>query len=173
MTRLGRITGLALFGSLVAGCYSLQPVRGTPPVGAQVAFDVNDAGRVALGGQIGPEIGQIEGRLLRRDSGEYALAVSAVRMLRGGEQVWSGETVRLRPEHLGNAYERRFSKGRTVVLGLALVGGVVAFAVTRDLFGLGSDPEIRPPRDTGNVRLIPKGTSLPPLWRLNFRGVHP
>jgi hypothetical protein len=36
----------------------------TPAVGEKVAFDVNDAGRVALGGSLGPEIAQIEGRVV-------------------------------------------------------------------------------------------------------------
>ena len=36
---------------------------------------------------MGPEIGQIEGRLLEKDTGQFLVAVSSVRMLRGGEQI--------------------------------------------------------------------------------------
>jgi len=94
---------------------------------------VNDAGRVALGGMIGPEIGQIEGRLISKENGEYVLSVHAVHYLRGGEQVWTGERVTLKPEWVGNAYEKRFSRGRTVALAAAGVGVFTAFLVTRSL----------------------------------------
>ena len=179
MNRFSRFGSLVLFGVLVAGCYTLQPVRGaTPPLGSQVAFDVNDAGRVALGGQIGPEVGQIEGRLVNRESTEYVVAVSAVHMLRGGQQVWRGETVRLRPEFLGNMYERRFSKGRTALVGAALIGGVAALVAGRSLLGIGQEDNPTP-IDTGQARFFPNGRPHSPLplrgagLRLNFRGVIP
>ena len=40
-----------------------------PSLGDKVAFDVNDNGRVAFGGSMGPEIGQIEGRPAREGHG--------------------------------------------------------------------------------------------------------
>jgi hypothetical protein len=122
----------------LAGCYTLQPARNpTPEVGSLVAFDVNDQGRVALGGSIGPEIGQIEGRLLDKDSASYLLSISAVRLLRGGEQPWNGEQVRVRTEHLSRSYEKRFSLGRTIAMGAVAVGGFAAFFATRSLLGAG------------------------------------
>jgi hypothetical protein len=130
-----------------AGCYTLQSAQTTPAPGAVMAFDVNDAGRVALGGTIGPEIGQIEGRVLSQENGEYLVSVSAVRLLRGGEQVWSGERVRINREHVGNTYERRFDKGRTIALGAVVVAGVAAIIASRDLIGFGREPE--PPGPPG------------------------
>ena len=135
-----RPIGIVTLGFLVVGCYTLQPARGgVPPVGSKVAFDVNDAGRVALGGLIGPEIAQIEGRLLNNGTEDYLVAVSTVRLLRGGEQVWSGEQVRIKSEYVGSAYERRFSRSRTMVLGATVAGGVAAFFIGRSLLGSGSD----------------------------------
>jgi hypothetical protein len=144
---------------LVTGCYVLQPVTSTgptPPVGTKVALDVNDVGRVALGGSIGPEIGRIEGRLLSQENGEYVVAVSLVQFLRGGEQTWTGEQVRIKKEYVGTTYERRFHKGRTIALSTAIAGGLLAVAISQDLFGLGhasipivppdSNPEFRPRR---------------------------
>ena len=149
---------LGAFGLAVQGCYTLQPVSGVEPqVGTVVAFDVNDAGRTALGGTIGPEIAQVEGRLLEKENGRFLLAVSTVRLLRGGEQVWSGEQVRFQSEYLGPAYERRFSAGRTALLGAAGVGGLGAFFLTRSLLGAGTDdggqqcPE--PPCDGVDTRI--------------------
>jgi hypothetical protein len=144
-----RFPGAALFGILLAGCYTLQPVREVDPkVGSRLAFDVNDAGRAALGGTMGPEIAQVEGQLIEKDAGNYLLAVSSVRLLRGTEQAWSGEQVRLKPEYLGFAYERRFSKSRSLGLGLASIGGITAFFITRSLLGSGNDENGPTPGDT-------------------------
>ena len=134
-----RLSRVAIVGAvLLAGCYTLQPVMGpAPEAGTRLAFDVNDAGRVALGGTVGPEVGQIEGHLVSQENGDYVLAVSAIRFLRGGEQIWTGEKVRIKKEYVGRTYERRFHKGRTVALGAVVVGGLFAIAVSQDLFGLG------------------------------------
>jgi len=133
-----RFIGVAAIGALLAGCFTLLPARGvTPELGSQIAFDVNDAGRVALGPTMGPEIAQIEGRIIEKTSEDYLVAVTTVRLLRGGQQVWSGEKVRLRAEYLGSMYERKFSRGRTVaataitvgsfatLLGIAAVAGIL------------------------------------------------
>jgi hypothetical protein len=141
-------------GFLVVGCYTLQPIGGTEPqVGSRVAFDVNDAGRVALGGSMGPEIAQVEGQLLQKDSEGYLIAVSNVRLLRGGEQVWTGEQVRLNTQHLGTAYGRRFSLGRSIGLGVIGVGGFAGFMASRSLLGIGAEDDRPPGGDTGQARL--------------------
>jgi hypothetical protein len=139
----------------LVGCYTLRPTGGAAPaIGEKVAFDVNDNGRAALSGSMGPEIGQIEGRLLQKDSAQYLIAVSAVRMLRGGEQVWSGEPVRIKPEFVTTAYTRHFASGRTAMLS-ALGAGAVAFIVTRSLTG-GGDTEQKPPTDSASARISPR-----------------
>lgn len=141
-----RLAGAALLGILLAACYSLRPVVGADPkVGSRVAFDVNDAGRAALGGTMGPEIAQVEGQLLEKENGSYLLAVSTVRLLRGTEQVWSGEQVRLQREYLGPAYERKFSASRTIGFGLIGVGGFTAFFITRSLLATGNEDGEPPP----------------------------
>ena len=152
--RLRYVIGVAMVVPLVAGCYTLQPVRGgLPPVGSRVAFDVNDAGRNALGSLIGQEVAQIEGRLLSNGTEDYLVAVSTIHLLRGGEQVWAGEQVRIKPEHVSSAYERRFSRGRTLALGAAVAGGVAAFFVGRSIVGSGTDHP-RVPIDTGVTRIV-------------------
>jgi hypothetical protein len=152
--RITRFAGVVPVAGLLVGCYTLQPTRGgVPDIGTQVTFDVNDAGRVALGGSMGPEIGQIEGKLIEKGNGNYVVAVSAIRLLRGGEQVWSGEPVQLKSEYLGSAYERRFSKSRTVLLGAVTVGGFAAFLATRSLIGSGSESG-KMPQDTADLRIV-------------------
>lgn len=103
---------------------------------------------------MGPEIGQIEGRLLQRDTAQYLVAVSAVRLLRGGEQVWSGEPVRIKPDYVATTYTRQFAKGRTIALGAVGVAAV-AFIVTRSLIGSGDAIE-KPPGDTATARISPR-----------------
>ena len=148
---------VATLGVLVAGCYTLQPARGyLPVVGDRIAFDINDVGRVALGGSLGPEIGQIEGDLISRTDDEYVIAVRSIRLLRGGEQVWNGEPVRLRTDYVGAAYERRFSTGRSVAMGALTVGSIVAFVLTRDLIGAGSDDDGDPGDTIRTVRGRPR-----------------
>lgn len=131
----------------------MQPLRGVDPqVGMKVAFDVNDAGRVALGGTMGPELAQIEGRLIEKDGQGYLLSMSATRLLRGGEQIWSGEQVRVRNEFLSSGYQRRFSMGRSLVLGVVGVGGFGAFLITRELLANG-------PGDGGTPCTVDCGTT--------------
>jgi hypothetical protein len=154
MALAGRFAIVVAAGALLAGCYSLQSARGAAPeVGTKVAFDVNDAGRVGLGGALGPEVAQIEGRLVERDSSGYLLAVSNVRLLQGGEQVWTGEQVRIKPEFVGNTYTRRFSMGRSIGFGAASIGGFAAFLATRSLLTSGNRGDDGPPGDTTQTRL--------------------
>lgn len=120
----------------LVGCYSLQPAMGTiPQPGNVIGLDINDAGRVALGGSMGPEIIQLEGRLISRDASEYVVGVSTVRLLRGGEQVWRGEAVHIKKEFVSVVYERKLSKTRTIIAGAAGVG-LVALIGSRSLGGL-------------------------------------
>ena len=149
---LKRVTAFVTMSALLSGCYTLQPLRSgyTPQIGDEMAFDINDAGRVALGGAMGPEIGQIEGKLLSRENAEYLVGVTTVRFLRGGEQVWKGEQVRIKSEYVGSTWERHFSKGRTIMLSAAGVGGF-AWILTRGLIGSNKEDPIEPP---------PGGTAL-------------
>jgi hypothetical protein len=104
---------------------------------------------------MGPEISQIEGQLLGKDGGEYLVAVSAIKLVRGGEQSWSGEKVHIKSEYVSSVYERRFSTGRSLALG-AVGAGAIAFFVTRSIVGSGdpADPQI--PGDTANTQRIPR-----------------
>jgi len=152
-----RIRSIAsvVVGALLAGCYTLQPARGvTPELGTRVGLDVNAAGRLALGGSMGPEIDQVEGKLLERTADEYVLSVSSVRYLRGGgHQTWTGESVRIKTEHVATVYTRQFSKPRTIALAAA-GGGALAFIVTQSLVGHGQDaPAV--PGDSAEAQVIP------------------
>ena len=129
----------------------MEPVGGTAPQpGTELAWDINDAGRVALGGTMGPEIAQVEGRLVQKDNTEYLVAVSTVHLLRGGDQVWRGEQVRIKQEYVTSMYEKRFSKTRSIAAGAITVAVVALVATRSSLLGLGSGLEpAKTPPDTG------------------------
>ena len=122
----------------------------TPQPGTIIGLDINDAGRVALSGPMGPEIAQVEGRLISRDSAEFIVGVTALHLLRGGEQVWHGEAVHIKSEHVSSLYERRFSAVRSAALAAAGVGAVALIA-SRSLLGLGDTGagDGKTPGDTG------------------------
>ena len=124
------------------------------PLGTQIGLDITDAGRLSLGGTMGPEIGRIEGRLLSKDSAEYVLAVSLIHLLRGGEQVWSGERIRIKTEHVAHVSQRTLSKGRTAAMALATLGVVVIIA-RQSLVGSLFLDSGRPPADTAQTTRIP------------------
>jgi len=147
---------VAVLGTFLTGCYTLQSTRGVvPPVGTIMAFDINDAGRVALGGSMGPEIAQIEGRLIERDSGEYVVAVSSLKLLRGGEQVWRGERARIKTEYVSSLYEKRFSTGRSIAMGAAGLGAIAIIA-GQAIIGSGSTDSPPSPPGGGETIRIPR-----------------
>ena len=151
--RIGAVTASAF----LVGCYTLQPTGQTvPQPGTRMAFNINDAGRVALGGSMGPEISQIEGRLAGRQGTDYVVSVTDVHLLGGGDQVWHGETVNLKSEYVSGLFERRFSAARSVAMGAAGLGAIAAIA-TRSLGGLGSTERPAPPiGDTAHTQRRPR-----------------
>ena len=154
MRRRSYVAGFLALGSTLVGCYTLQPARGaTPNVGENIAFDVNDVGRVALGGSLGPEISQIEGRVLGHENGEYVLAVSNIKLLKGGEQVWTGEHVRIKSDYVATTYERKFSRPRTIAVSAVGIG-LFAFVLTRSIKGSGGESD-KVPGDSAQSQLIP------------------
>ena len=143
------LAGQVVGSVLLSGCYTLQPVgSAVPQQGQRVALEINDEGRVALGGLIGPAITRIEGTLIQQEADAYLLSVRSVRYVHGGEQVWSGERLRVSRNHVSSLYERQLSKGRSWAFGVATIGSFAAFMLTRDLLGLGQtdnpDPGPKP-----------------------------
>lgn len=149
-----RVVAAALLVS--TACYSHQPVIGqTLPAGAQIVISINDAGRLALGGQMGPEIAQIEGRLISKDSAEYVMSVAQLILLRGGQQVWSGERIRVKTEYITVVNEKRFSRTRTALVSAAALGAV-ALLFQQGLLGSVSGEDGKLPPDTSATARIPR-----------------
>ena len=159
-----RLTCLAAAGVLLTtGCYSVQPLATTSPSpGTRLALSLNDGGRVALGGSMGPEIRRVDGNLMARQDSDYVLSVTGVNYLNGTFQSWKGETVRINKSMVSEMAERRFSKGRTI----ALVGGVALFAASFKTMGLPwsgreEDPPEPPGSDLARRRYFPIVIKVP------------
>jgi len=119
-----------------------------PDPGTVIGLDITDAGRVALGGAMGPEIDQVEGKLIAKDTTGYLVGVTSLHLLRGGEQVWHGEQVQIKKEYVSSVYQRRFSPSRSAAL--AAVGiGAVALIATRSIFPSGSINQPMGPDSSG------------------------
>jgi hypothetical protein len=145
--------GLAAF---LVGCYTLQPASGVAPQpGNVIGLDINDAGRAALGGAMGPEIEQVEGRLVQKTNDEYVVAVNSIRLLRGGDQIWRGERVHIPSNFVTSVYQRRFSKSRTVALTAVAVGSIALLA-TKSILGSGLLDSGPGPGDTSHTILRPR-----------------
>jgi hypothetical protein len=120
------MTTVAGIGLLASGCYSLHPTSvAVPEPGTKLAFAINDVGRVALAGSMGPELRRVEGSLQSKDGDDYVVNVSGVELLQGGYQTWAGETVRINSSFVSAVYEKKFSKGKT-----AIAVGAVAVVAT-------------------------------------------
>ena len=140
----------------LVGCYTLEPTRRqSPEPGSTIALDISDQGRIALGGLVGPELAQIEGRFVSMESGEYVIHVTGVRYLRGGEQGWRGETVRIKPEYVTSRYERKFSTVRTATL-VGIAAGAVALVVAKGLTGFTQGDRGSTPGDTSQTVRLPR-----------------
>lgn len=131
---------LALNLLVLSACYTTR-LTTAPRLapGDRVALDVNDQGRTALGDRIGPEIRRLGGTFVGESNGEVELRVTDVTDLNGTRTAWSGETIRLRREHVRDLYARRFSRARTAIAVGVVAAGLVAFIATRGLFGLGGN----------------------------------
>ena len=94
-------------------------------------------------------------RLNEKNGDEYVVAVSSIHLLRGGDQIWHGEIVRLKTEFVSRLYERRFSTARSVAIGAAGLGAIAAIA-TRSLLGNSTVERPGPnPGDTAHTQRRP------------------
>ena len=104
---------------------------------------------------MGPSITEIEGRLIERDSSEYVLAVTQIHMFGGGDQVWSGERVRIKSEFVNTVSEKKFSRTKTGLISAAAVG-VVALVLSKGLGGFLAGDDGKLPADTGITAKYPR-----------------
>jgi hypothetical protein len=129
--------GLAM--ALNAGCYEYRPLYGTTPVpGQDVALDLSDQGRAALGEQLGGGVLRVEGTLHEIQDGQYVVGVGHVTTVGGGSATWDGEQVKIPVADVSQVGLRSLSRTRTALIAGAAAVGVVLFIVTRSFSGSGN-----------------------------------
>ena len=134
--------GIVCVSVSLTGCYTYvkRPVTEAAP-NTIVAAEISDAGRVALGGQMGSEVERIEGELVQRSDTAVQVMVTEVRYLNGTSNKWEGQEVTLRPQDIKTFSQRTYSKQQSVLMAIVL-GGAIALAIAAAAFTglLGGDP---------------------------------
>jgi hypothetical protein len=126
---------------LGTACYGYVPVQHSPSVGARVAIEVNDEGRVALREQLGPGVVRVEGRLAGLEGGDYIVDASTVTAIRGPALPLDTVRVRLNQRLIERVDERRLSRRRTWTVVGAALAVVATFLATQGFGSRGTPPE--------------------------------
>lgn len=159
------VTGIGL---LTTSCYNLQPTSvAVPEPGTHIALSINDVGRAALGGSMGPELRRVEGSFQSKDGDDYLVNVKGVELLQGGYQAWAGESVRIKSSYVSAVYEKTFSKSKTALAlgGIAVATVLLSSKGVRSFLDPTGDP---PPADTFLTRRGRIPRSLSPSARLGL-----
>jgi hypothetical protein len=127
-----------LLPCLFAACYTYHPLPANPEPQTRVTVQLNDMGRVGTSKTIGAGTRSLDGSIVATDDTSYRLAVSSVKPLTGPRLRWTGEQVTVRRDYVATVQERRLSKGRTALFGIAVAFAAVTTMVYFDILGFGS-----------------------------------
>jgi len=145
-----RVLAGFIIAPLLAGCYVNQPLADGVPVpalGARFIVELTDQGRVGLAPQLGTEVARVEGSVVQRSDTQFVLGVQRVFGLWGSESRWDGERVTFSTSQVRRMSLKRLSTGRTVFAAGGVAVAVLAYVLTRNLVGGGSEAiDITPPR---------------------------
>ena len=129
---------LGLF-AVSAGCYYYAPLeQPDPKSGTYLQVMLTDSGTSHFWPYLGPDVGDLRGRLLTADQQVIALSVESVDLRHGQVLSWKGETVNLGREYVARLDERHLSKTRTVLLAVGAVAAFLGTLTAIDFVGLGS-----------------------------------
>ncbi len=128
-------------GSLIltAGCYYYQPLQTpAPQPGAYLQVLLTDSGTSHFWPYLGPDVGDLRGRLITADHQALALSVESVEQRHGQVLSWKGETVTLGREYVAHMNERHLSKSRTFLIAAGSVAAFLTAITTFTNLGIGS-----------------------------------
>lgn len=163
-----RVSALFVVGLLSTGCYQYVRVPAvSPEPGSVVRVDVSDQGTSTLTSVLGPGVFRLNGLLLDRNDESVSILVESYQTSRGGELSGFGDAVRLPMQQIMQVEQKRLSRGRSFLLGVAFLGG--AFALT-ELFG-GDERivESEDPEDPGQPQRRGYPAGIWPAIRILFR----
>lgn len=120
-------------------CHTYQPLQESVPVtGREIAIEINDRGRVMVGGQLGEAVHAVEGKVIEATDSQVTLSVARTVSMRGSTAVWAGEQVSVPREAVRGFRVRQYSRSRTVMLALGSFAGLVLLGVGLTIVGGGS-----------------------------------
>jgi hypothetical protein len=149
MERRGRAVGslvpllpVLLGAGSIAGCYTYVPLGGLePPAGARVEAALTPYGSDTLARYLGPDVNTLRGDVLIAERSAFLLSVTSVEDRSGRVTSWSREQVLVPRTAIEALQKRRFSLGRSLILGAVLVGGSAAtWQFIRGGFSVGAPP---------------------------------
>jgi hypothetical protein len=131
---------LALPGLLMldAGCHYYQPLQTAPQPGTYLQVMLTDSGTSHFWPYLGPDVGDLRGRLITAEQQALALSVESVEQRHGQVLSWKGETVTLGREYVARLQERRLSKSRTVLIAAGSVSALIATLSVFTNLGIGA-----------------------------------
>ena len=133
-----RIVAAGLLPGLLGACYSYRLVPSTEIQPAtRVAVVLSDYGRLEASRQIGPQAQRVEGAVLSTNDSAYLLSVSGVKPITGSWVRWSGEPVTMRRDYVAFTYERRPSRGKTILLIAGATFTFLTVMVNFNILGFG------------------------------------
>jgi hypothetical protein len=133
-----RVALAGLLPGLLGACYSYRLVPSTEIQPAtRVAIVLSDYGRLEASKQIGPQAARVEGAVLSTDDSAYLLSVSGVKPISGQWVRWSGEPVMMRRNYVAFTYERRPSRGKTILLITGATFTALTLMVNFNILGFG------------------------------------
>ena len=125
---------------LSMGCYYYQPLMTpAPEPGTYLQVMLTDSGTSHFWSYIGPDVGDLRGRLVTADNAAIALSVESVELRHGQVLSWKGESVTLGREYVATLQERRLSKSRTVLAAAGSVAAFIAALTAYSNIGVGSN----------------------------------
>lgn len=141
MTRNASILAAAL---ALTGCYVNTPVVSgvAPAPESRIVLDLTDAGTVAVGSQLGPGVGKLEGRLVRFAEDSIALRLERTIARNGIPADWYNTPVTVGREHVGLVSIRKLDGRRTLVaVGASVLAGITIFKGFEAIGLAGESPE--------------------------------
>jgi hypothetical protein len=118
---------------LIGACYFYDPVEQPAPVaGTRIEAELTGSGSEELAPQLGPQIATLRGQLLETDQSTLLLSINSVTVKNHERTSWKGEQVRIPLSTVSRVHQRKFSLGRTFMLGGAAIGALVAAVVAFD-----------------------------------------
>jgi hypothetical protein len=114
---------------LLAGCYKYRPLDSSLPAqGASVQVSLTAEGTEQVIRRYGPNISQLEAKVLGVRQDTLELAVRLARTPEGFESYFSGDTLTLPLSGVSSISGRKLAVGPTVLIGGLVIGGTIGTA---------------------------------------------